>query len=144
MKKVLFIALCCIIAACATAQTKKVYCQLLGWNTNVLGLQGKVKVEVDFGGKKSMWGNDGRDLLIDENGKDIKFNSMVEAMNYMGSKGWTFEAAYTVTIASQNVIHWLLSKDVAMDDDGKEGIKQRRDKDSKEDKPKEIDDIYAK
>ncbi len=35
---------------------------------------------------------------------------MVDAMNYMGKRGWEFEQAYVVTIGNQNVYHWLLSK----------------------------------
>ena len=91
---------------------KTVFAELLGYNTNVLGIGKNAKVEVDFGGESWGWkGNDGRDLLVDENGKDIKFNSMVDAMNYMGERGWTFEAAYVVTVAGQNVIHWLMSNE---------------------------------
>lgn len=49
-----------------------VYAELLGWHTNVLGLGKKAKVEIEFGDESWGWkGNDGRNLLVDENGKDI-------------------------------------------------------------------------
>ena len=60
--------------------------------------------------------------LVDENGKKITFNSMVDAMNYMGKLGWEFEQAYVVTTNNQNVYHWLLSKDVVDNDEAEEGI----------------------
>ena len=57
---------------------KRVYCELVGTG-NLLG--NKMKVSVDFG-QRVTWLSDQQ--LVDENGKKIKFNSMVDAMNYMG------------------------------------------------------------
>lgn len=109
-------------------ETHAVYAQLLGWNTNVLGIGKKARVEVDFGEESWGWrGNDGRDLLVDENGKQIKFNSMVDAMNYMGARGWKFEASYVVTVSGQNVIHWLMSKQIRKGESARDGIRQLRD-----------------
>ena len=109
-------------------ETHAVYAELLGWNTNVLGIGKKAKVEVDFGEESWGWrGNDGRDLLVDENGKQIKFNSMVDAINYMGERGWKFEASYVVTVAGQNVIHWLMSKQIRQGESARDGIRQLRD-----------------
>lgn len=147
MKKlIIFLLMLCPIVAWAqdlvatdsVVPMKTVFAELLGYNTNVLGLGKNAKVEVDFGGQSGWW-NDGRDLLVDENGKDIKFNSMVDAMNYMGERGWTFEAAYVVTVSNQNVIHWLMSKEIPMEADSREGIQQRRDvkKDKKKEKKKD-------
>ena len=112
----------------ANDSVQTVYAELLGINTNILGLGKKAKVEVEFGDPSWGWrGNDGRNLLVDENGKDIKFNSMVDAMNYMGARGWKFEAAYVVTVSNQNVIHWLMSKTIHEGEDARAGITQRRD-----------------
>ena len=47
---------------------------------------------------------------INIRGDPIKFNSMVDAMNYMGRIGWEFTQAYVITIGKQNVYHWLLKK----------------------------------
>lgn len=94
--------------AFALTDISKIYCELLG--TQAL-LSKKVTVSVDFGQRSKLFSND---TLVDENGKAIVFNSMVDAMNYMGSLGWEFEQAYIVTIGSgssaTNVYHWLLSK----------------------------------
>ena len=130
-----------------TVQTKTVFAELLGWNTNVLGLGSKSKVEVDFGEENWGWqGNDGRNILVDENGKDIKFNSMVDAMNFMGERGWVFEAAYVVTVANQNVVHWLMSKTIGAGEDARQGVNQKRDfkkKKKKKESPAYNDPIYG-
>lgn len=121
-------------------KTKTVFAELLGHNTNILGLGSQANVEVDFGDENWGWrGNDGRNILVDENGKQIKFNSMVDAMNYMGERGWKFEAAYVVTVSNQNVIHWLMSKTIPMDGNAREGVKQLRD--TKKNKKKRTEDI---
>ncbi len=82
----------------------KVFCELLG--TGKL-FSNKVTVTVDFGQETSFWFGSSNQYLVDDNGKAIKFNSMVDAMNYMGKRGWEFEQAYVVTIGNQNVYHWL-------------------------------------
>lgn len=116
----------------------RVYCELLGINKNVLGIGNKISVQVDFGEEANFWGNDGRDILIDDNGKEIKFNSMVDAMNFMGERGWRYQDSYVVTIGGSNVIHWLLYKEIADGESAKGDLKQRRDK--KKDKKKKSED----
>ena len=81
------------------------YCELLG-TANLM--QTKVTVEMDFG-QETKWTTDTR--YKDPNtGKPKKFNSMVDAMNFMGEQGWEFVQAYVVTSGSQNVYRWLLKK----------------------------------
>lgn len=105
MKKFLVLILL-FIGVSASAQdlsmAHKVYCEIVG--TQKL-LSPKCTVEVDFG--QNPWGSQ---ALVDESGKKITFNSMVDAMNHMGTLGWEFEAAYVITVSGQNVYHWLLSK----------------------------------
>lgn len=157
MKKIVLLLIGAVLAVTAKAQEIQdsiqqpkeitVYAELLGWNTNVLGLGKKATVEVEFGEESWGWrSNDGRNLLVDDNGKAIRFNSMVDAMNYMGARGWTFEAAYVVTVAGQNVIHWLMSKQIHEGESSKDGIKQKRDikknKKGKKDRKAEDDKDY--
>lgn len=99
------------ISTTADAQeaTQRVYAELLGTGTNFLNLNKNVKVSVDLGQFQSATK---AYTLLDENDKDIKFNSMVAAMNYMGERGWKFVQAYVVTVSNQNVLHWLLYKDI--------------------------------
>lgn len=121
MRKIILL-LMLIISCSAFAQnneTYRVYCELLG-TTKFLSL--KVNVSVDFGQDEGGWAS----RLVDENGKAISFNSMVDAMNYMGKFGWKFEQAYVVTSGQQNVYHWLLSKDISKDEIINEGFNTRQ------------------
>ncbi len=115
MKRCFFaIAFAVILAFSANAQGK-IYCELLG--TQKL-LSTKVTVQIDFGQQTKLF-SDNR--LVDENGNVKTFNSMVDAMNFMGTLGWEFEQAYVVTMGgggtASNVYHWLLSKYVGEDGD---------------------------
>lgn len=118
----------------------RVYCELLGTGKF---MSSKVTVTVDFGQDAYGWNA----RLVDENGKSLSFNSMVDAMNYMGKLGWKFEQAYVVTASKQNVYHWLLSKDISDGDVINKGFKTY--KDIKEEKKKSSpqrkdsrDDVY--
>lgn len=105
--------------ASAEETTQRVYAELLGTGTNFLNLNKNVKVSIDLVQFQSATKAYTR---LDENGKDIKFNSMVAAMNYMGERGWKFIQAYVVTVSNQNVLHWLLYKDVTDPAQIKEGL----------------------
>ncbi|MBP1639494.1 MAG: hypothetical protein H6Q17_1077 [Bacteroidetes bacterium] len=91
---------------------KYVYCEIVG-NESLLST--KLKIDIDYGQDVSFWNPDRR--LKDENGKSIKFNSMVDALNYMGSFGWEFVQAYVITTTYSggqynNVLHWLLKREL--------------------------------
>ncbi len=101
----------------------KVFCELLG--TAKL-FSNKVTVTVEFGQETSFWLGASNQYLVDDNGKAIKFNSMVDAMNYMGKRGWEFEQAYVVTIGNQNVYHWLLSKEITKDESVNENFNTKQ------------------
>ena len=107
MKKLLFIIIALFVAVAANAQ-EKVYCELVG----VQGLfTKKFNISVDFGQESKLFSNE---ALVDEKGKAISFNTMVDAMNYMSKHGWEFEQAYIVTIGTDSTAshyyHWVLSK----------------------------------
>lgn len=86
---------------------KYVYCEIMGREKL---LSSKVSVDIDFGQSVSFWMPDRR--YKDEDGKPVTFNSMVDAMNFMGSLGWEFVQAYVVTVSNQNVYHWLLKMEI--------------------------------
>lgn len=123
MKKCLFLMLMFISMGVVAQKPYKVFCELLG--TGKL-FSNKVTVTVDFGQETSFWFGSSNQYLVDDNGKAIKFNSMVDAMNYMGKRGWEFEQAYVVTIGNQNVYHWLLSKEVTQDEAVNDGFNTRQ------------------
>lgn len=88
-----------------TVASKFVYCELVGMQKL---LSSKVSVSVDYGEEKGFF-QDTR-LKNEQTGKVQSFNSMVDALNYMGNAGWEFAQAYVVTSGQQNVYHWLLKK----------------------------------
>ena len=93
-----------------TQGTNRVYAELLGHGTNLLGLNKNVNVTIDLGQFQSAFKPY---TILDEDGNAIKFNSMVAAMNYMGNRGWKFVQAYVITESNkQNVYHWLMYKDI--------------------------------
>lgn len=125
MKKVLFIIAIAFASLVANAQEKphKIYAELLG-TSNLL--QTKVTISIDFGQQLTFGQQHAQKQLVDAQGREMKFNSMVDAMNYMGTLGWEFEQAYVVTTSNQNVYHWLMSKVVDNDESATQGIQTRK------------------
>lgn len=104
MKTTLTVLILLISLSAYSQDTPKyVYCELVGMAKL---FSTKVTVAVDYGEDKSF-----QDTRIkDETGKVATFNSMVDALNYMGTKDWQFVQAYVVAYGSQNVYRWLLKK----------------------------------
>lgn len=93
-----------------------VYCEVEGYNA--MGI-GKLKVLLDFGnvpsGKQS-------ESIYGDDGKKMKFNTVIDAINYMGKRGWVVKSNYMITSSTKNVLHFLLEKWVKNDSDIKEGL----------------------
>jgi hypothetical protein len=115
MKRFLvFLIIICVSRECISQiknevqdTTKYVYCQIVGTSRM---LSNKVTIEIDFGQFRSIWADN---RLKDPNtGERIVFNSMIDALNYMGDKGWEFVQAYAFWMGgnSGNVYHYLLKK----------------------------------
>lgn len=133
MKKLLLTFAVIVLCTASFAQTitettssskqTYVYCELVGVS-NFLGT--KVTVNIDFGQSKGFF-EDTR--LKDSKGELIKFNSMVDAMNFMGFAGWEFVQAYVVTTGNQSVYHWLLKNTgVATKDELKKSFDELKNK----------------
>lgn len=109
MIKYMFVAILVSQSFLALAQEIKIpdytYCELLGYRKL---LSTKVSVSIDYGQETKVF-QDNR-IRDEETGKVKNFNSMVDALNYMGEKGWEFVQAFVVTEGSQNVYHWLLKR----------------------------------
>ena len=100
-------------AAAPAAKPHKVYCEIISYARNIFS--DKTTVELDFGQSSKWLSNDRK--LVDEDGKIINFNSILDAANYMAERGWIFEEAYVV----QSIIkgdsgipnyHWIMSKEI--------------------------------
>lgn len=80
----------------------------------------KVKVSIDFGQSTSWLTSMSESRLVDRNGKEIKFNSMIDALNYLTQFGWRFAQAYVVpkgsggkdSMSVSGTTYWILYKDV--------------------------------
>jgi len=108
MKK-LFIAgimLAASFAAFAQRDTTTVeqYCQVIA--TPRL-LSNKVTIAVDFGDEKSVW-KDNR--IKDYDGRLKKFNTVIDALNYMGKDGWVFINAFPVRNGTDEIYHFAFKK----------------------------------
>lgn len=106
MKKLFFLTALCGLLSFLHAQSvpKFVYAEIVG---EARFLSNKVTVSIDYGQATSFFENT---KVKNEDGSNRKFNSMVDAMNYMGALGWEFQQAYVVTTSQQNVYHWLMRK----------------------------------
>lgn len=69
----------------------------------------KVTIEIDFGQENKYFKTQDTQVK-DEDGKLTKFNSMIDALNFMSKNGYEFVDAYTITISNQNVYHYLMKK----------------------------------
>ncbi|MEY2921499.1 MAG: hypothetical protein RL108_108 [Bacteroidota bacterium] len=96
-----------LFAFVSNAQSEKVeqYCEVLGMSGV---FSSKVTINIDYGDAKSVW-KDNR--VKNEDGSVKKFNSMIDALNYMGSEGWILVNAFPVTSGNQNVYHYVFKKE---------------------------------
>lgn len=70
-----------------------------------------------------MWGDLSSKLkFVDDTGKEINFNSMVDAANYMVKRGRVFQQTYSSIYSGNPIIHWILFKDTETMEKAKEGI----------------------
>jgi hypothetical protein len=108
MKKIVITSIVLLnsIILIAQADTSKVeqYCQVIA--TPRL-LSNKVTIDIDFGEEKSFW----RDTrLKTDAGKIKKFNTIIDAINYMGREGWTFINAFPVRMGETEIYHFAFKK----------------------------------
>lgn len=137
MKKVLLILFYVCLSVTAYSQTQKTvanspslhryYCEVKGIEKS---LTAGLKIIFDFGTNSSYneWGDLSSKLkFVDERGKVIHFNSMVDAANYMVSKGWNFQQAYSSAYGGSPIIHWIFYKDAVSMEKAREGILTKAD-----------------
>ena len=126
MKKIILILAIIFMAIGAKAQSTiqsedgkyPVYCDLKAYNFWGVG---KVKVMLDMGAVSN--GGGSFESLYGEDGKQIKFNTVMAAVNYMAKKGWILDKTYYVTEgAGRAVLHYVLVKRVKNDDEIRAGL----------------------
>ena len=109
MKKITLL-FCLIIALETNAQqdTTKVeqYCEVVA---TARLLSTKVTIDIDYGEERSIW-KDNR--LKDENGKLKKFNTTIDAINYLGKNGWKLVNAFPVLNGNGPMVyHYVFKKE---------------------------------
>lgn len=100
---VLFSFLVIFLSGSAEFKAKYVFCELVG----VVKMNDRLDIYVDFGDNES---HDEKSLLVDEEGNEVEFTSMVDALNFMGMHVWEFVQAYTITHMNTNVYHFMMKK----------------------------------
>lgn len=71
-------------------------------------LSNKVTIDIDYGEERSIW-KDNR--LKEDNGRLKKFNTTMDALNYMGKSGWKLVNAFPVNVGTNSqVYHYVFKK----------------------------------
>ena len=108
MKKLLIISTALLMSFASLAQndTTKIeqYCQIIA--TPRL-FSNKVTIDIDLGEEKSFW-RDNRLKTYD--GRLKKFNTIIDALNFMGKEGWVFINAYPIRIGTNEFYHFAFKK----------------------------------
>ena len=78
-------------------------------------LSNKVTIDINYGEQKSIW-KDTR--LKDDEGKLKKFNTVIDALNYMGKDGWIFVNAFPVLNGTTQIYHYVFKKWFAKEEAG--------------------------
>lgn len=142
-RNILFCLVCCFVISLQSAQAQRVqewqegkrpvYCNVMGYNFWGVG---KVKVRLDMG--------DGRfSSLYDEQGKALKFGTMMSVLDYMGVRGWRCVDTYYISDGkSSRVIHYLLEKWVSTDEEKLSGLQLQKAEDEPYERGKNMDDLY--
>ena len=126
MKRFLITIILCLCSLNLFAQNR-VYCEIVEKEHL---RDKKVKILIDFGQVREKEKIKDSQILVDENGKIVEFNSKIDALNFMDSLGWNFLQAYTVvdgysasgTGATSSEIHWLLYKNIIEGEDPYKGL----------------------
>jgi hypothetical protein len=83
------------------------YVQIIGTGRS---LSTKVNVDIDFGQEtKSISFKNGTSIK-DERGRTVKFNSMMDALNFMSANGYAFQFAYTTNDDKDQAVYYILKK----------------------------------
>ena len=91
----------------SNAQSEKVeqYCEVVGMARI---MSSKVNIIIDYGEAQSVW-KDNR--VKNEDGSVKKFNSMIDALNFLGTDGWKLVNAFLITTGGQDVYHYVFKKE---------------------------------
>lgn len=103
----LFFALLPFVAFAQEAEPQTYqYAEIVGQNRT---FRETIHVTIDYGQEPKAFIN--QKLIINKStGKAEKFNSMIDALNYMSSLGWEFVQAYVVPTTDSGTTRWILKR----------------------------------
>lgn len=81
------------------------YCELYGYNKGIF--TNKIIITVSYGQKFRWWKTQ---RIVGPKGKDMIFNSMIDALNFMEKNGWEYVNNYVLSHGDNLVYHYLLKK----------------------------------
>ena len=122
MNRFLLAAFLSFVGIVLFAQTPyKTYCNLIGDENSLK--KGVVSVRIDYG-QDDLKDN----KFVDENGKEIKFRTLVSAMNFMSKLGWQLEQVYNRIdqVDGSPMIIWVLSKEITSEEEITKGFQTKR------------------
>src|SRR5690606_20351625 len=108
MKKIILIG-CLFVSFTTYAQQDTTlveqYCQVIA--TSRL-LSNKVTIVIDYGEERSIW-KDNR--IKQEDGKARKFNTVIDALNFLGKAGWKLVNAFPASSGNEPMLyHYVFKK----------------------------------
>ena len=116
MKKVLWLVVCLMTmvvsvnAQSETNDTQETYCMIVGTQKF---MSSKCTFTIDYGQSTRFLDGATKMKLVDENGETIKFNSLMDACNYLGSLGWVLHNAYAMVDNKQGTCyHYVFKKTI--------------------------------
>ena len=65
----------------------------------------KIKIKIDAGQY-----NINDEKVRDEDGNEMKFNSTIDAMNFLAANGWRYKNTYNVPTPDKVIIHHLFGR----------------------------------
>ena len=115
----LLVFLFAILLTCHAQEKYNAYCELVGPGNNY-NIRGHVAVLFSNADINEAY------IVIDTNGKERKFKSMIEAVAHFEKQGWYLINSYAVTetqgVSRLTIYHYLLKKEITNDEQIKEGL----------------------
>jgi hypothetical protein len=127
MKQLLSIIILTLVVSNTQAQSTVIeqYCSL---NVMPRLLSNKVNIDVDYGNPRKLFSfKDNR--VKDDDGKAKKFNTAVEALNYMSSQGWKLVNAMAMSEGGNAVYRYIMKREITVTAEEKKKIEEESAKD---------------
>jgi len=101
------------------SQEKYGYVEIIGVNKM---MSTKITVVLNFGQRLPAFADS---RFKDETGKPVVFNSMIDAANYLGAKGWDFQQSFYVTGGAGMAYYYIMKKPYStMDEEERKQFEQ--------------------